>query len=281
MAIRDILVYLDANDPENKCLDAAVGLAKRKQAHLIGVAFALESSLLQFYGEKFAPELHAKQESIARAATDAAVNRFNQITRQAEVSAEVKVVEATIMNIAEKLAFLARHVDIVFLEQPNPDRPNRQLLASLLDGVLFNTGRPAYIAPYVGLREVSVRKAVIAWDGGYKAARAVNDAIPLLQDRGETTVLVIDGDKHKGAHGPKPGADIKAHLERHGINAEIEKYPSGDFGIATTILNYVSDGGADLLILGAYGHSRIRERAFGGVTRTILQQMTVPVLMAN
>jgi nucleotide-binding universal stress UspA family protein len=256
-------------------------LAKRKEAHLIGVSFALESSLFHYYGEKIAPDLISSQHEALKDAAKKAILQFEQVAKAAGISHEGRIVECSTVDIAEKLAFEGRHTDMTFLEQPNPDRKNRQLLASLLDCVLFNTGRPVYIVPYVGRRELSVRKAVIAWDGSHKAARAVNDAIPLLQARGEAVVLVIDPERRPKSHGEKPGADIAAHLERHGINTSVEKYPSGEFGVATTILNFISDGGGDLLVMGGYGHSKVRERAFGGVTRTILEQMTVPVLMSN
>ncbi len=279
--IKDILVHLDASETCAQCVEAAAMLAKRKGAHLIGLAFALESSLLQYYGGKLPIDLADRNKEATREAAKAAIDVFERGTKGLEISAQSRIVECSTMELAEKIAFEARHVDLTFLEQPSPDRKNRGLVSSLLEGALFNTGRPVYIVPYIGRRDTPVRKAVIAWDGSYKSARAVNDAIPLLSDRGETVVLIIDPDKRKKSHGPKPGADIVAHLERHGIRASIVVKPSGGLDISTTILNFVSDAGADLLVMGAYGHSRLRERTLGGVTRTILDQMTVPVLMSN
>ncbi len=279
--IKDILVHLDASETCGQCVQAAAALAQRKGAHLIGVAFALESSLLKYYGDMLAIDMGEGQGNVTRKAAEAAIEIFNQGIKDKGLSAESRVVECSTMDVGEQIAFHGRHVDMTFLEQPSPDRGDRGLMSSLLDGVLFSTGRPVYIVPYIGRRETPIRKAVIAWDGGYKSARAVNDAIPLLQDRGETVVLVVDPEKRKKAHGAEPGADIAAHLERHGINVSVKKTTSGDFDVATTILNFISDAGADLLVMGAYGQSRLRERTFGGVTRTILDQMTVPVLMSN
>ena len=279
--IKDILVHLDTSETCSQCVEAAAALAQRKGAHLIGLAFALESSLLKYYGGKLAKEVGEGQGEVARNAAQAAIKIFEQGTKGLDIKTESRIVECSTMDVGEQIAFHARHVDMTFLEQPSPDRGDRSLMSSLMDGVLFSTGRPAYIVPYIGRRETPVRKAVIAWDGGYKSARAVNDAIPLLQDRGETVVLVIDPDKRKKAHGAEPGADIAAHLQRHGISTSVVKMTSGDYETATTILNFVSDAGADLLVMGAYGQSRLRERTFGGVTRTILDQMTVPVLMSN
>lgn len=281
MVIKDIIVHLDTSETCNQCVAAAAALAKRKGAHLIGLAFALESSLLQYYGGKLALDIGENHSEATKKAAQDAIEIFEKATKEAGISAESRIVECSTMDIADKMAFHSRHVDLTFLEQPSPDRNNRNLIATLMEGALFNTGRPIYLMPYIGRRELPIRKAVIAWDGGYKSARAVNDAIPLLQDRGETVVLVVNPEKRKKAHGANPGADIAAHLERHGINTSVVKTTSGDYGTATTILNFISDAGADLLVMGAYGQSRLRERTFGGVTRTILDQMTVPVLMSN
>lgn len=279
--IKDILVHLDASDTCAQCVEAAAMLAKRKGAHLVGVAFALESSLLQYYGGKLDLDMGDGDNETIRQAARAAIDIFEQGTKELGLSTQSRIVECSTMELGEKIAFEARHVDMTFLEQPSPDRKNRGLMTSLLEGALFNTGRPVYIVPYIGRRETPVRKAVIAWDGSYKSARAVNDAIPLLQDRGETVVLIVDPEKRKKSHGPNPGMDIAAHLERHSIKTTIVEQLSGGLDISNTILNFVSDSGADLLVMGAYGHSRLRERTFGGVTRTILDQMTVPVLMSN
>ncbi len=279
--IKDILVHLDASDTCAQCVEAAAMLAKRKGAHLIGLAFALESSLLQYYGGKLDIDMGESNSDATHKAAQAAIDIFDQGTKDLDISVESRIIECSTMELAEKIAFEARHVDVTFLEQPSPDRNNRGLMSSLLEGALFNTGRPVYIVPYIGRRETPVRKAVIAWDGSYKSARAVNDAIPLLSDRGETVVLIIDPGKRKKSHGANPGADIAAHLERHGIKVSIVEQTSGGLDISNSILNFVSDAGADLLVMGAYGHSRLRERTFGGVTRTILDQMTVPVLMSN
>lgn len=281
MAIRDILVHLDTAATCAQCVEAAAALARRTDAHLVGLAFALESSLLQYYGGKLSLDVGEGYSRAAHEAAEQAVETFVQIAGLAGVSHESRIVECSTMELSERIAFQGRHVDMTFLEQPSPDKDNRGLMATLLEGVLFNTGRPVYIVPYIGRRETPVRKAVIAWDGGYKSARAVNDAIPLLQARGETVILVVDAERRKKSHGPNPGADIAAHLKRHGVEASISRVSSGNVDISTTILNFVSDAGADLLVMGAYGHSRLRERTFGGVTRTILDQMTVPVLMSN
>jgi nucleotide-binding universal stress UspA family protein len=119
---------------------------------------------------------------------------------------------------------------------------------------------------------------LIAWDGGRPAARAVADALPLLAlvDRVEiVTVNDASGDRHL------PSENIARHLARHGIAVELKSVPRGDLDVANALLSYAGDAGADLIVMGGYGHSRLREIVLGGTTRTILQSMTVPVLMAH
>ena len=150
-----------------------------------------------------------------------------------------------------------------------------------MDGVLHKSGRPVYVMPYIGRPDVKNRKAVIAWDGGNKAVRAVNDAIPLLQNRSEVIILVVNPKERGEEFGGKQGENIAAHLQRHGVNATIDYQVAPDLSTDTVILNYLADSSADLLVMGAYGHSRLHERTFGGVTDSILHQMTAPVLMAE
>ena len=166
--------------------------------------------------------------------------------------------------------------------QPKPDDAGSAFQESLLEGVIFASGRPVYVVPYIGRFVGEVRKAVIAWDGGKKAVRAVNDAISLLEGRGgEVIVLVINAEQRKGAHGERPGEDIAAHVARHGIKASVERQTISQVSTDAAILNFLAESSADLLIMGAYGHSRLRERAFGGVTNEILHHMTTPVLMSE
>lgn len=282
MAFKDLLVHIDDSAACAARLGAAVALAKRQGASLTGVALTLESTISKYVGIDFPTTLNEAQQEIVKKAADSAIAKFETAAGEAGVKCTSLRLACGATKAPAQLSFHARHADMTFIGQPNGHEPGGSFQESLLDGVMFASGRPVYVVPYIGRFEMPVRKAVIAWDGGKKAVRAVNDAIPLLQGRGgEVIVLVINAEERKGAHGDKPGADIAAHLSRHGINAKVERQTVKDLSIDAAILNYLSDISADLLIMGAYGHSRLRERAFGGVTSTILQQMTTPVLMAE
>lgn len=282
MAFKDLLVHIDASQACTHRVAAALALAKRQGASVTGVAIALDSTISSYAGIEFPASLSAQQKEIVKKAADQAIATFEAAAKAAGVDHASRLITCGASKAPAQLSFHARHADMTFMGQPNADEPGASFQEALLDGVLFASGRPVYIVPYIGRFEMAVRKAVIAWDGGRKAVRAVNDAIPLLQGRGgEVVILVVNPEQRRDAHGDRPGADIAAHLARHGIATKIETQRATEISPDQAILNFLSDAGADLLIIGAYGHSRLREKAFGGVTNTILHQMTVPVLMSE
>ena len=282
MAFKDLLVHIDASAACKHRTDAALALARRQGASVTGVALALESTISTYVGIDFPASLSEAQQDVVRKSADTAIAMFEEAAGEAGVKCTTHRITCGATKAPAQLSFHARHADITFMGQPNKDDPGAAFQDSLLDGVLFASGRPVYVVPHIGRFEVPSRKAVIAWDGGKKAARAVNDAIPLLEGRGgEIVVLVINAEQRKGAHGDQPGADIAAHLERHGLSTRVERQTVAQVSVDAAILNYLFDASADLLIMGAYGHSRLRERAFGGVTNEILHQMTTPVLMSE
>ena len=281
MAYKDILVHLDASNNCQHRIKAAIALAKRQEAHVTGIALALKSTISTYVGIDIPSSLTEAQQKIVQESAQNSVDKFEAEAKEAGVQYTSKIVECSATKAPAKLAFSARHADLSFIGQPNPDEKGSAFQASLLEGLLFTSGRPVYVVPYIGRFEMKVRRAVIAWDGSTKATRAVNDAIPLLQGRSEVTVLIVNPELRRGAHGKNPGTNIAAHLERHGVNTKIECHTDHDVSTDTLILNYLSDNGADLLVMGAYSHSRLREKAFGGVTNSLLQQMTTPVLLSQ
>lgn len=281
MAYKDILIHLDDSKACVERIDAAVALAKRQEARLSGIALALKSTISTYIGIDFPASLSEAQQAVVQKSAESAISKFRNAAKEAGVEYVDEIVRCSATKAPARLAFFARHADLTFLGQPNPDAAGFAFQEGLLEGVLFGSGRPVYVVPYIGRPNMKIRKAVIAWDGGKKAVRAVNDAIPLLQGRSEAIILVINPEDRRGAHGDRPGEDIAAHLQRHGIKTTVERQSYPDLSPDTIILNYLSDAGADLLIMGAFSHSRLREKAFGGVTNTILHQMTTPVLMSE
>lgn len=281
MSYKNILVHIDDSYTCVERISAAIALAKRQDAQVTGIALALESTISTYIGIDIPTNLTNEQQALVSIAAESAVNKFEAAAKEAGVEFVSRTIACSASKAPARLAFFARHADLTFLGQPNPKDQGAAFQETLMDGVLQHSGRPVYMVPYIGRPDTKVRKAVIAWDGGKKVVRAVNDAIPLLQDRGDVTILVINPKERGKEFGGQQGENIAAHLQRHGINATVDYQIAPELTTDTVILNYLADVGADLLVMGAYGHSRLRERTFGGVTESILHQMTAPVLMAE
>ena len=147
--------------------------------------------------------------------------------------------------------------------------------------MVLSSGRPTLVVPYIGPTRTLAQSVTVAWDAGREAARAVNDALPFLERAQAVTVMVVNPRPGIGSHGEEPGADIALHLARHGIKVEAQHLEVRDMSVADAILSRAADQSIDLLVMGAYGHSRFREWVLGGATRQIFAQMTVPVLMSH
>ena len=281
MPYKDLVVYLGEDKRCAHRLDAALALAKRHGARVKGIAFALNWPIPSYVGVEIPVDFTVANQELAQKTATEVVAKCQKKAADAGIEFDSEIIACDVSTAPAQMAYHARSGDITFLGQPDPDDEDAGFHQSLLDGVLFASGRPVYTVPYIGRPDHKVRKAIVAWDGGKKVARAVNDALPLLKDRGEVIILVINPDQRSNAHGKNPGVDIAAHLERHGIKTKVDIQVSDSLPPATIILNYLSDAGADLLVMGAYGHSRLREWAFGGVTDSIMHQMTVPVFMSE
>ncbi len=283
MRYTDILVYLDDSEVCESRVATALAMGEAHGAHVVGVALAIEPTIPAYIGAELPIEVRDIQRQAAEESANKAAEAFMKAAELAGVSAETRVVNAYETTAGETLAFHARHADISIIGQSNPDSPFAHLTATLAEELLFSSGRPVYLVPYIGIRSDAVTKgkAIIAWDGGRESTRAVHDALPILEDMDEVIVLVVDAGKNRYSHGAEPGADIATHLARHGIKVRVERVQSAGIDVAEVVLNMIAESGANLLVMGGYGHSRLRELALGGVTRTILKEMTAPVLMSH
>ena len=145
----------------------------------------------------------------------------------------------------------------------------------------MDTGRPALVIPGQGATALPPRRAIIAWNGTREAARAAHDAVPLLAGAEQVTVLVVDPQSHRSAVAEEPGAALARHLARHGLRTEARTVSSAQRSVGEAVLAEAAATGAELIVMGAYGHSRLREFVFGGVTEHLLRAMPVPVLFAH
>jgi len=282
MALKDILVHLD---PTPRCamrLTVAAGLAARHGAHLTGVHVIDIPSANYFYGAAM-PFVPANPEEIvdrmrAEAAEAAAPIEaaFRECLRRNGIEGEWRLVEG---NPAAMVALHARYADLIVVGQPNHYEP--QAADAVTVTTVMTSGRPVLAIPYAGEFPTIGERVLIAWNASREAARAVNDAMPLLIGAKQVTVLAINPQRGVGGHGDVPAADIALHLARHGLRAEAAHTVAKDIADGEALLSYAADLGADLIVAGAYGHSRARELVFGGVTRTLIAEMTAPVLLSH
>jgi nucleotide-binding universal stress UspA family protein len=234
------------------------------------VGAALPPFILPDMPSDILSQMRQDAENAARRTLDA----FCERAKQTDLVVEPVMLDVPDGDLGGEAGRLARYFDATILQQPDPTDTDG---SGVIEAVLFGSGRPVLIVPYI---PVSPRlgTVVIAWDQGRPAARAVADALPLLAlaDRVEI-VSVTDA----GGGTPLPGENMARHLAQHGIEADVAGFPRGEAGVANTLLSHAADVDAGLIVMGGYGHSRLREIVLGGTTRTILRTMTVPVLMAH
>jgi len=281
MSYKDLLVVLDSEAPARRRIDLAAALAERFEAHLVGLYPLPIPEAPRHFGyydpallDPFFGELRGR----ARETADKLREVFQHVTSLRGLSAEWRVIAE---GPEADPALHARYVDLTILGQLDPDRGETEMIQPRPEQVTLASGRPILVVPYAGRFETVGRRVLIGWNATREAARAVNDAMPLLAAAEAVTVLTIDPREGPDGHGELPGADISLHLARHGVKAEIERTVSADLPVGDVLLSRAADLGADLLVMGAYGHSRARELLLGGATRSLLRSMTVPVLMSH
>ncbi|RZF25681.1 universal stress protein [Paraburkholderia sp. UYCP14C] len=275
MSYKTLLVHIDDSRRCDARVELALELAQRWDAHLIGLYAVSEGISRPLFGtdDRFVAQLTALTADRRKMAQRAFLAAAERAGRAAEWRApEGSPVDVTTLH--------ARHTDLLVLGQPDPQDPASYVERNFVGEVVLGAGRPALVIPRAGTVPTLGENVLIAWDGSREASRAIADAMPLLQ---RARFVGVDVVKPKHDHEAGPGAiDVAAWLEAHGVRASFSTTPRlGTAGTGATLLNRVSDLHADLLVMGAYGHSRARERVWGGVTRTMLESMTVPVLMAH
>ena len=281
MSLKDILVHLDASAQSAVRLDLAIDLARRHDAHLtalhvVDIGMPLIGMADGGGGAALATLIDEMRESGLAEARRIEADYRERIRRES-MEGEWRQAEGM---VGELVTLHARYADLVIVGQDDPDGSSIGTVG-LAGDILFGAGRPVLVVPYTGSFATTGRRVLIGWNAGREAARAVNDALPLITAADMVCVLSANPRQGIGAHGEEPGADIALHLARHGAKVSVEHRLAPDVSDADLLLNHASDIAADLIVIGAYGHSRLREFALGGVTRSILKQMTVPVLMSH
>lgn len=278
---KDLLVHLDEGADTAARLDYAIKLAQRCEAHLAGVHIGCEPSWPVYaYGPLPGEAIAALQQHVENAA-GAAREGYEAACNAAGIGIDFRAERVSEYQVGDRLALHARHADLTIMGQSNADEGERAGGNDLPEHVVLASGRPVLLVPYIGIQHAPGEKVMVAWNGSREAARALNDAMPLLRQAQSVVVLSVNASQGGGDYGDMPGADIALHLARHGVQAEVQRAESDSVDPANLILSRIADLGVDMLVMGAYGRSRLREMIMGGVSRTILQEMTVPVFLSH
>ncbi len=279
MALKDFLVVVDSGTASAAQLDLAARLAVRNDAHLTAL-YAFTEVMLPGYIEAELPaEVRTSRRQAILDRIETARQHFDDVMRQNGLTdrSEWLAVERDPTIAA---AQHGRYADLIVVGQPDPDR-DRDLPVAQPGDLLFEAGRPLLVVPYAGRFASVGERVLVGWNGSREAARAIGDALPLLATAKKVVVMAANPKPGPQGLGDEPCADIARHLSRHGCKVEATHVATDVVEPGDTLLNMAADEGCDLLVMGAYGRSRLREMVLGGMTRYMLQHMTIPVLLSH
>jgi nucleotide-binding universal stress UspA family protein len=277
--LKTILVHVDATARSQHRIEVAARLAAQYEAHLVGAAMTGLSTYFFSVGsvELGMPPIVFPVEEL-RAAANRALDRFDAAAHKALLSGfERRLVED---EAGAGICLQARYSDLVVVSQTAPGEFQLGLRADFPEYVLLHSARPVLVLPHTGVKGEIGRKVTVAWNGSTGALRAITSAIPLLKRALKVDLVVFDADLQGQLHGEDPGADMALYLARHGVKVELSANESG-MDVGDSLLSFAADKGSDLIVMGAYGHSRVREFILGGMSRHALEMSPVALWMAH
>lgn len=278
MSFKTIVAHCDGGKTSSRRLEVATDLAARFGACLVGVHAKppFESPVFMENGFDMAPLFEAYEEG-AEAEKAAARAAYDKALKGKAIATEWRSIEGQVEDV---LAVSARYADLVVVGQAEPDGISAAP-ARLPEAVALASGRPILAVPHIGVGKPIGETVMLCWNASRESARAASDALPFLQAAKTVIVLVVEPRATDTGHGQEPGADVAAWLARHGANVVVQRDVAPDADVGNVILSRAADHDVDLIVMGIYGHSRMREMVLGGVSRTMLETMTVPVLMSH
>ncbi|SHE37872.1 Nucleotide-binding universal stress protein, UspA family [Litoreibacter ascidiaceicola] len=279
-----ILSIIGANCPT----ETLSPVADAARAHNLHLAYLAVGAIPQFpnfgvgmlpYGSPVVPDTW--QESVQQVNTDlkAKLDEVEAMLAKEGLSGDVSSVYAEPAGLAELVSWRAKVCDLALI--CNGLRSEPLTFKNVLHGLLFNSAAPVVLNDSAGVKTLSAKNILVAWNTSLPASRAVKRAIPLLKQAESVTIACFDPKMSELADGENPGSDVGKWLTHHGCNVTVEQHPSGGKEVATCILERAAEVGTDLVVAGAYGHSRLRENLFGGTTASLSEQTDVAVFMAH
>lgn len=280
MSFKTIVAHCDGRPSSARRLEVAATLAERFGAHLVGVHAKppFETPVFMEDGFNMAPLFEIYQEGLATETT-AARTSWDHALKGRHLPNEWCSLDGPADDV---LSLAARYADLVVVGQTEPPAGDgSRTPPSVPETVALASGRPVLAVPHIGLEKPIGGTAMLCWNASRESARAATDALPFLQAARKVIVLLVEPKSSDTGHGEEPGADVATWLSRHGVNVVVQREVAADADVGDVILSRAADYDVDLIVMGVYGHSRVREMVLGGVSRTLLATMTVPVLMAH
>lgn len=275
---RNILVHLPSERPVRPVVDLAIALSAARRSHLDAVAAGYESMgtigmVAEGGGAAVAAMMGDEQERALERA-NAALSVFEVEARLAKIAYGVRSIAAAPAEAGETIATLARLYDMTIVLQPDSSIASYD--NHIPQEILFSSGGPMLMVPYIHKGPLDAQHVGIAWDGSRLAARAWRDALPFLMGAKAVTVIAVNEEASEAS-----SDQLVSHLTRRGIAARVQRLTTDRGDVQGAILSIAAESNIGLLVMGGYGHSRLHERILGGVTRSMFDAMTVPVLMSH
>jgi nucleotide-binding universal stress UspA family protein len=275
--IKDLIVNLTVGERRDVAGPFAVSVAETFGAHVGGVAFNFEPVIPPTVMGGIPAALIDDQRTANEDAAARAIATFEEIAKRAGLSFDSRTASASLAGAADTFAAMARRFDLSVIAQSEPEKVSPEEL--IVEGALCGSGRPVLVVPYIQKEGLKLDRVMVCWDASRNAARAVADAMPFLAIAKSIDVVIVKSERPKSDE--IAGADIGQHLARHGLTVEVKRIVATDTDVSNTILSQAADSAADFIVMGGYGHSRLREFILGGTTRGILTSMTLPTLMSH
>lgn len=278
MTFKTVLSIVGVNQPDRD-LKETMALCSRARAHLsvLVVSLAAPPPIGEF-AAALVEDWAAEREGDLRKLR-ARGEQIGKLLAEADLSADLSLRYCEVPEADEVTGERARYADITVI---GPDLLKDGVLArNVIYGGLFASGRPLLAVPGPSGLSFAPKRVVVAWNSGVEAARAVREALGLLAGAESVSVTMIDPVAEAGRNGPEPGADIAAYLARHGVRVTVDRLPSGGRTVAAALRQHANDFAADMIVMGAYGHSRLRQRLFGGTTQSMLEDAELPLFIAR
>ena len=276
--LTEIVVFLNGRTEGVSVLEFSSVLAEEHGAHLIGVFMQPEApfTMLDMFarGAAIQDVIKERQAELQKIESDYRA-RFEDIAHRHGIPSEWRLSP----HLSSDVGMHAHYADLAIIVRPDPAGPTAGP-PGLMESLVLTSGRPIIMFP-PHCTASRLRRILVGWNARREAIRSVADALPLLVKADAVEVLVIDCERHAKDHGPEPGADIARHLARHGARVEVKRLSSGGEDVGRLLLSRAAGFGADLVVMGAYGHSYLNEWMFGSVTQTVLRGAPLPVMMSR